>query len=126
MATRRLINNMPFMVATCYGFSAGPTWPDNKRLTSQLLATLSQDLVVGGTGPRIITGDSIALASNLRSSNCGKVMVGLKHNNMHINVGNNPLFPLAKDQQLLTYCGCLQKLLECAEMPGISAPFLTM
>ena len=56
VVARHLINNMPFMVATCYGFSAGPTWPDNKRLTSQLLATLSQDLVVGGTGPRIITG----------------------------------------------------------------------
>ena len=57
MVTRHLTNNMPFMVAACYGFPAGPTWPDHKRLTSQLLATLSQDIVVGGTGPRIITGD---------------------------------------------------------------------
>ena len=57
MVTRHLVNNMPFLVAACYGFPAGPTWPDSKRLTNQLVATLSQDLVVGGTGPRIIAGD---------------------------------------------------------------------
>ena len=87
------------MVATCNGFPAGPTWPDNKRLTSQLLAALCQELVVAGTGPRIITGDFNCTCQQLEDFKLWKVMVGLKSNNMHINVGNNLLSPLAQGQQ---------------------------
>eukprot|EP00435_Cladocopium_sp_Y103_P008022 s1291_g2.t1 len=55
--TRHLINQLPFMVATCYGFPAGPTWPQARQLTSQLLSVLSQEVVISGSRPRVIAGD---------------------------------------------------------------------
>ena len=57
VVTRHLINDWPILVAACYGFPSGPTWPDSRKLTGRLLAALSQDLVIGGAGPRIIASD---------------------------------------------------------------------
>eukprot|EP00435_Cladocopium_sp_Y103_P041240 s12_g11.t1 len=57
MVTRHLVGCLPIMVGAVYGFPAGPTWPESRELTSQLLTTLTQDMVVSGAGPRIIAGD---------------------------------------------------------------------
>lgn len=57
LLTRHLVQDVPFLVAACYGFPAGPTWPDSRRLNGQLLSALSREVVVGGTGPRLIAGD---------------------------------------------------------------------
>lgn len=33
LVTRHLVHYMPILVAACYGFPAGPTWPNSKQLT---------------------------------------------------------------------------------------------
>eukprot|EP00438_Fugacium_kawagutii_P034760 Skav225372 [mRNA] locus=scaffold329:102549:105833:- [translate_table: standard] len=45
------------MIATVYGYPRGPTWPQARRLTEDLVAVLSREVVLGATGPRIICGD---------------------------------------------------------------------
>ena len=44
-------------IATVYGFAVGPTWPRAAALTNQLLTSLTNQPVLGSSGPRIITGD---------------------------------------------------------------------
>ena len=57
LITRHLINQLPFLVAACYGFPSGPTWPNSRQLTGQLLSSLTREMVISGSGPRIIAGD---------------------------------------------------------------------
>ena len=57
IVTRHLVHQLPVMVASCYGFLQGPTWPDSRNLNKQLLASLTKEVIVGGAGPRIIAGD---------------------------------------------------------------------
>jgi ribonuclease HI len=57
IVTRHLVHQLPVMVASCYGFPQGPTWPDSRNLNKQLLASLTKEVIVGGAGPRIIAGD---------------------------------------------------------------------
>eukprot|EP00438_Fugacium_kawagutii_P013643 Skav213116 [mRNA] locus=scaffold107:42137:49620:+ [translate_table: standard] len=65
MVTRRLVHEVPFVISTCYGFAPGPTWPNNKALTTKLLQSLTKDVVIGGAGPRVIAGDMNAEVSSL-------------------------------------------------------------
>ena len=41
VVTRHLVHQLPVMVASCYGFPQGPTWPDSRNLIKQLLASLT-------------------------------------------------------------------------------------
>eukprot|EP00438_Fugacium_kawagutii_P029499 Skav222725 [mRNA] locus=scaffold2390:142978:151550:+ [translate_table: standard] len=43
--------------AAVYAPPQGPTYPDSKRLTSELLGTLTEEIVLGRQGPRFIAGD---------------------------------------------------------------------
>ena len=45
------------ILASIYGFPRGPTWPAAQELTSQLLAFISEHLVVGYNGLAVIAGD---------------------------------------------------------------------
>lgn len=45
------------ILASLYGFPRGPTWPAAQELTSQLLAFISEHLVVGYNGLAVIAGD---------------------------------------------------------------------
>ena len=44
-------------VVTLYGYPSGPTWPDARLRTNELLAFLSKEVVLGGHGIRLIVGD---------------------------------------------------------------------
>ena len=46
-----------FTVANIYGYSRGPTWPKAKHLTEQILAPITEHLIIGGKGPRLVMGD---------------------------------------------------------------------
>eukprot|EP00435_Cladocopium_sp_Y103_P037958 s173_g10.t1 len=40
-----------------YGYPSGPTWPRSKELTAALLEAVTQEVVLGGHGPRLVGGD---------------------------------------------------------------------
>ena len=65
LVTRHMVHNLSFLVVACYGFPAGPTWPNSRQLTQQLLSSLTRDVVIGGAGPRIIAGDYNCSATQL-------------------------------------------------------------
>ena len=48
---------IPLQIATVYGYAVGPTWPQAAHLTNQLLTSITTNLVLGSSGPRLITGD---------------------------------------------------------------------
>ena len=45
------------IMASIYGFPRGPTWPAAAELTSQLLAFISEHLIVGYNGLAVVAGD---------------------------------------------------------------------
>ena len=57
LITQHAIGHLPLQIATIYGFAVGPTWPKAATLTNQLLTSITNQLVLGSSGPRIITGD---------------------------------------------------------------------
>ncbi|CAE7803672.1 DHX57 [Symbiodinium sp. CCMP2592] len=54
---RHYLEAVMFQVATLYGYPSGPTWPDARHRTDDMLQCLTQELVLGSRGPRVITGD---------------------------------------------------------------------
>ncbi|CAE7670476.1 unnamed protein product [Symbiodinium sp. CCMP2592] len=54
---RHYLEAVMFQVATLYGYPSGPTWPDARHRTDDMLQCLTQELVLGSRGLRVITGD---------------------------------------------------------------------
>ena len=57
LVTKHMVQELPLTVATIYGYPGGPTWPQSRAMTDQLLSIYTQQIVIGGSGPRIIVGD---------------------------------------------------------------------
>lgn len=56
LTTRHMIGQMAVTNMVIYGFPKGPTWPNALRLTEELLQIATTEVVLGGTGPRLIGG----------------------------------------------------------------------
>ncbi|CAJ1372896.1 unnamed protein product, partial [Effrenium voratum] len=54
---RHFIDDLPITTTVVYGFAQGPTYPNAKALTDQLLTTVTKEVVLGMQGVRIIAGD---------------------------------------------------------------------
>ena len=57
LATRHCIGSLSLLNVVVYGFPAGPSWPQSKALTQELLAIFTREVVLGAKGPRLIGGD---------------------------------------------------------------------
>jgi len=57
MVSRHFVGPTDFTIASVHGFPAGPTWPKHRELTDKMLTTITQQVVIGATGCRIIQGD---------------------------------------------------------------------
>ena len=57
LLTRHWVTGLPITVGTYYGYPQGPTWPKAKSLNDKLLATFTQEVVLGMSGVRVIQGD---------------------------------------------------------------------
>ena len=57
MAARHFIGGTAVLMGTVYGYPRNATWPQGHLLTNELIRTFTQDLVIGSSGIRVITGD---------------------------------------------------------------------
>ena len=57
LCTMHYVNDVPVQLVSIYGYPRGPTWPDARSLNHQLLQVVSDEVVLGGNGIRIILGD---------------------------------------------------------------------
>ena len=57
LTTRHLFGNLSVTNTVIYGYPKGPTWPDAYGLTTNLLGIVTTEIVLGGTGPRLVGGD---------------------------------------------------------------------
>lgn len=57
LTTQHFVHQISLLVGTVYGYPKGPTWPQARKLTEDLVSVLTQELVLGSSGPRIICGD---------------------------------------------------------------------
>ena len=57
MMVRNIINGTHITTATCYGYPRNPTWPQGHILTNEMLKPITQQLVLGQSGIRLILGD---------------------------------------------------------------------
>eukprot|EP00435_Cladocopium_sp_Y103_P044883 s401_g12.t1 len=57
LTTRHMIGNLAVTNTVIYGYPRGPTWPDALGLTERLLEVTTTEIVLGGSGPRIVGGD---------------------------------------------------------------------
>ncbi|CAK9010815.1 Putative ATP-dependent RNA helicase DHX57 [Durusdinium trenchii] len=57
VASAHHLGNTKLQVVNVYGFCRGPTWPQAKQLTENLLSTVTSHYVIGGFGIRTICGD---------------------------------------------------------------------
>ena len=63
--THHMIQQTQVMVTTLYGFPRGPTYPEAKSLTGQMVDFLFKEIILGSSGPRIIMGDYNFTATEL-------------------------------------------------------------
>ena len=56
-AVHHFIHNTPVLTANLYGFPVGKTYVDARARTERLLETLTQEIVFGRKGVRLISGD---------------------------------------------------------------------
>ena len=64
-ASRHFVEHIPFTIANVYGYAVGPTWPRAHSLTQTLLGTITEEIVLGCSGPRLICGDLNCTSSSL-------------------------------------------------------------
>ena len=57
LVSQHFISNVPVMLVSVYGFPKGPTWPDAHKLNERLLQVVTEEVIIGGNGVRIVTGD---------------------------------------------------------------------
>eukprot|EP00435_Cladocopium_sp_Y103_P066420 s304_g28.t1 len=57
LMTRHWINSTPVSVGGFYGYAQGPTWPQARQLSDQVLETFTREVVMGMSGVRILQGD---------------------------------------------------------------------
>ena len=57
LTTRHMIGQTAVTNMVIYGFPKGPTWPNAWQLTEELLQIATTEIILGGTGPRLIGGD---------------------------------------------------------------------
>lgn len=57
MLTRHWANTIPITIGTFYGYAQGPTWPQARQLSDQLLEHFTTEVVLGMSGVRILMGD---------------------------------------------------------------------
>lgn len=66
-ASRHFVNQIPFTIVNIYGYAVGPTWPRAHSLTETLLCTVTEEIVLGCSGPRLICGDLNCTSSSLEA-----------------------------------------------------------
>ena len=64
-ASRHFVGPIPFTIANVYGYAVGPTWPKAHMLTQTLLSPVTEEIVLGCSGPRLICGDLNCTSSSL-------------------------------------------------------------
>ncbi len=57
LVTQHFIGSVKFLHTVIYGYPPGPTWPHAKALTSSLLEVITNEIVLGAQGPRLVGGD---------------------------------------------------------------------
>eukprot|EP00435_Cladocopium_sp_Y103_P012113 s2367_g3.t1 len=57
LLTRHWASSLLISIGTFYGYASGPTWPQAKQLSEQLLETFTTEMVIGMAGVRLIMGD---------------------------------------------------------------------
>ena len=57
MAAQHFLGSRVVSVVTLYGYAQGPTWPDSLARTNRMLAAVTQEIVIGCRGIRVVTGD---------------------------------------------------------------------
>ncbi|CAK9024948.1 unnamed protein product [Durusdinium trenchii] len=65
LATQHFVQGVCLTKAVVYGYPSSPTWPRSRALTTELLGVVTQDIVLGARGPRIIAGDFNASSTEL-------------------------------------------------------------
>eukprot|EP00435_Cladocopium_sp_Y103_P054257 s825_g17.t1 len=65
LCTRHSFGSSSLLNVVAYGYPAGPSWPQSKQLTTDLLEVVTKEVVLGAQGPRIIGGDMNADPSQL-------------------------------------------------------------
>ena len=56
MMVRHIVNGIHITTASRYGYPRNPTWPRGHILTNEMLKPLTQQLVLGQSGVRLILG----------------------------------------------------------------------
>ena len=64
-ASRHFVDHLPFTIANVYGYAVGPTWPKAHSLTQTLLNTVTEEIVLGCSGPRLVCGDLNCTSTSL-------------------------------------------------------------
>lgn len=64
-ASRHFVEHLPFTIANVYGYAVGPTWPKAHSLTQTLLSTVTEEIVLGCSGPRLVCGDLNCTSTSL-------------------------------------------------------------
>ncbi len=57
LVTQHFIGSVRFLHTVIYGYPLGPTWPAAKTLNDSLLKVITQEVVLGAQGPRLVGGD---------------------------------------------------------------------
>ena len=82
LTTRHMIGQTAVTNMVIYGFPKGPTWPNALRLTEELLQIATTEIILGGTGPRLIGGDFNTDAWGFLFSTTGVSLAGSQHKNL--------------------------------------------
>lgn len=57
LVTQHFVQGVCLTKAVIYGYPTSPTWPKAKAHTSGLLEVITEEIVLGTRGPRIVAGD---------------------------------------------------------------------
>ena len=57
VCAQHFVGSQVLTLVTVYGYAPGPTWPDAKSRTNEILTHITKEVVFGGRGVRIVVGD---------------------------------------------------------------------
>lgn len=57
LASQHFVGHLSLLNVAVYGYPQSPTWPQAKQKTASLLQSITTEIVVGSTGPRVVCGD---------------------------------------------------------------------
>ena len=98
LTTRHYLPSCSILHAVVYGFPTGPTWPQAKSLTSSLLEILTQEVVFGSQGPRLIGGDFNMGPSDSEQFHLWKRLGWQSAQQLALELWDAPITPTCKGQ----------------------------